>query len=210
VASKLGGLVGKVVKRTVKGVAGPPPPDLSFLNDPNNPYYTDPNSPFYIPQGGGGGYEDGGVVYVDGGGYDGGGGGGYPALPPYDPARDPAFQALLAQLNLNEGQARAAAEAQKAMISRQAANAVPRIQEAGIEQRRGINFNAEDRGMFRSGQRLRDLSLQQRSEQQRLADVYTNLADRNTNIDLSTQAKLNDIANQRVQAGFEAKLRAAT
>lgn len=150
-------------------------------------------------------YDDsGGYSYDDGGGYASGGG-----LPPYDPATDPSYQALLAQLGLSETLARTTADQQKAQAGRQFATQIPRIQEAGIEQRRGIGFNAEARGMYRSGQRLRDLSLQQRGENERLTDNYTGLADRGASIDQGLQSKLNDLATQKVQAGFEAKLRAS-
>lgn len=145
-------------------------------------------------------------VYDSGYYSDGGGGyvGGYAAPPRYDPNTDPAFQALLAQLGHNEDLARQQVETQKAIAGRNAATQVPRIQEQGIEQRRNINFGAESRGMFRSGERLRNLSLQQRGESQRLADVYSGLADRNAALDLGLQSKINDIANQRVQANLEA------
>lgn len=149
-----------------------------------------------------GGYEMG---YVDGGG----GYYGVPAAPRYDPNTDPAFQALLAQLGHNEDLARQQVETQKAIAGRNAATQVPRIQEQGIEQRRAINFGAESRGMFRSGERLRNLSLQQRGESQRLADVYSGLSDRMAALDLGLQGKINDIANQRVSANLEASMRKA-
>lgn len=149
--------------------------------------------------------------YID---YGGGGGDTYitqaaPVMPPYDPATDPSYQALLAQYGLSESLNRNTADQQKAQAGRQAATTIPRIQEQGIEQRRNIGLNAESRGMWRSGQRLRDLSLQQRGESQRLSDVNTGLADRMAGIDTGLQAKLNDLATQRVQAGFEAKLRSS-
>jgi hypothetical protein len=185
------------------GVPMPPPADAgwdwSFLTDPSNPYLQAQQAPVYADDGGGGG------------GYaDGGGGGGAPAVPAYDPATDPAFQALLAQLNLKETMLRQQSQQKLDELGKQSRIAVPRIQEQGIEQRRGINYGHESRGLYRSGARLRDLSLQQRGETQKIGDVYDRLTSGAASIDRGLQSGILDLANQRAQANFEAKLRAGT
>lgn len=143
--------------------------------------------------------------------YDGGdgGGGGGGVLPPYDPATDPSYQQLLAQLGLSETRARAAAAQKIGNLQSDALLAGPRIQEAGIETRRGIDFGAENRGMFRSGARLRDLALQRRGETQRLGDLERGTARQVAGVNQSLEGQIQDIANQRAQADFQARLRAS-
>lgn len=144
------------------------------------------------------------VVYLDQGGP--------PALPqfkPYDPGTDPAFQALLAQLGLKETGLRTAAQEQISRAQGEAAVQRPRIAEQGVEQRRGVNLGFEGRGLFRSGERLRQLALQQRGQLQRLGDVDRSLAGRVAGINENLDAQIRDLALQRATAELTARNTAA-
>lgn len=163
-------------------------PDLSFLNEPmyEEVYYDD------------GGYYDGpSVVYMQ-----------PPAPPPYDPATDPAFQALMAQLGLKGELLKMDTAKRIGEIQREGEIAAPRIKEQGVEQRRAIDYGWEDRGLYRSGARLRDLALQQRGETQRLADLERNTANQVAGLNRRQALDLHDIASQQAEASFQAKLRA--
>ena len=103
--------------------ASPPPMDLSFLNDPNNPYYQQPS-----------------------------GDSGYYSAPAPAPKRDlassPEWQAYLAALGLDRSQFEANIQRQRELTTSQAG-----FQAAGVEpqyskQRRGITSGSEGRGML--------------------------------------------------------------
>lgn len=143
--------------------------------------------------------------YGDQGGYD-----SAPARVPYDPYSDPSFQALIASYGLRADQARAAAAQRIGDLQTEGIIQAPRIQEAGIEQRRGISGNAEGRGLFQSGERLRNLSLQRRGEDQRLADLQRATARGVASTNQSLSQQLADIANQRAQSEFQARLAAGS
>lgn len=150
------------------------------------------------------------VYYDEGGGYDsGGGGGGYAPPPAYDPNSDPSYLALLAQLGLEEQRIRNQATESVTRAKTDAAIAAPRIQEQGVETRRGINNNWEGRGLYRSGARLRDLAIQERGQTQRLADLERGTANRISGIGSELASGLAELAQKRTEAAFQASLRAA-
>lgn len=132
-----------------------------------------------------------------------------PSAPAYNPLSDPSYQTLLATLNMQEQQARAQYGQRSAMANTNAAVALPRIAEQGVEQRRGINFGAEARGMFRSGGRLRSLALQQRGEQERTADLQRQLANTLAGYQMDLDQQIMQIALKRADAAAQAAQAAA-
>lgn len=139
-----------------------------------------------------------------------GAGGTVVVAPPYDPATDPAYQQLLAQLGLKSTTLQTAAARRIGDIQTEGTIAVPRIQEQGIESRRGIDFSAENRGMFRSGGRLRNLAIQRRGEEQRIGDTARSVARQVAGVNTTLEGQLQDIATQKADAAFQARLRAGT
>lgn len=140
---------------------------------------------------------------------DGSGSGSGFARPRYDPNADPSFQNLLSQLGLKETLSRNQAAQKIESLNTQLGVLLPRIAESGVEQRRGINFGAEARGVFRSGERLRNLALQQRGEQQRVADAQSALARQVAGVNSDLDTTIQQIAQERAQAQLEASMRAA-
>lgn len=173
----------------------PPPVDLGWLRqylDDQAAQAQAAQDPGYYDTGSGGG---GGVVAA--------------AAPAYDPAADPSYQQLLAQLGLSESQARTTATQRIGEIGAEGAIAGPRIQEAGVQQRQGINNTWEGRGLFRGGARLHDLALQQRGESEKLADNTRSIADKTAAVNQDLQDKLDAISQQKAQAAFSATLKAS-
>lgn len=128
---------------------------------------------------------------------------GYAPAPAYDVYSDPSFLAFTAALD----QAQAAAGADRvrriADADRQVSTYKPRIAEAGIEQRRRINGSHETRGMFRSGRRLQDVALQQRSEGQQVSDLEAGAARAKSDAETNYNAALADLARQRADRVLE-------
>lgn len=132
-----------------------------------------------------------------------------PPAPSYDPNTDPAYQALLRAIGVQEDEARRVATARQGETERQAAEVTPRIAEKGQEERRGIDSSFESRGLFRGGERLRRLGLQQQQEQQRVGDVQRDTTNRVQEIQRALQSQINDLARQRADAALNASYRAA-
>ncbi len=175
-----------------------PSVDLSFLNDPNNPYYQQAFAG-WAPQptsGGGGDYS-----------------GGYAQAAPADYSQiqsaidqalaarpileaSPEWKAYLNALGLEKNQFAADIARQEAQ-----ARAAAQFQTEGLkpqydQQRRGITGNAESRGMSRSGQLQRGLAENRAAEgrqttgiQQALQSAIGNLEGSlaNKNVNLETQ-----------------------
>ena len=131
------------------------------------------------------------------------------AAPPYDPAQDPAFQQLLAQLGIQETAARTQATRLTALAQEDAAIARPRITEQGIEARRGIDTGYEGRGLFRSGARLRSLAIQRRGEGERAGDLERTLSRRVAGVQGNLDTQLRDLAMRRATAQLQGSLAAA-
>lgn len=140
----------------------------------------------------------------------GGGGGGGSSRPFYDPNTDPAFQALLSSLGLQETQARTAAGGRMADIQAQLGLTIPRIMEQGVESRRGINQGFENRGFYRSGERLRTVGVQQSGEAQRVAATNLTAAQQQAEIQRALDAQIGALATQRAQAQLDAGMRSAS
>lgn len=144
----------------------------------------------------------GSSVY-DPGMYDPGPGGytisGSGAARPYNVNEDPSYLAFIAALDQAQAQAGAIRQQALADADTNLATYKPRIAEAGVEQRRGISGRHEMRGMFRSGQRLRDIGLQQRSEGQQVADLERGVARAKTAANQQYDATLADLARQRAE-----------
>lgn len=88
-----------------------------------------------------------------------------------DLSMDPTYQAMRRAMGFDEGQAKAdadlAATRQDVMLDL----ARPEIAFQGEEARRQISLGAEDRGMWGSGERLRDLAVQRRNEGAQLGQL---------------------------------------
>jgi hypothetical protein len=137
-----------------------------------------------------------------GGSYTGGGGGAVISRPPYDVNADPSYQAFVAALDQMGETYRSQAAQKQAEYDRQLQDLLPRIAEQGVEQRKNISGAAESRGMFRSGERLRDIGLQQRGETQRVTDAQQATARSKTAVDQNLQQQIADLARQRAERAF--------
>lgn len=139
---------------------------------------------------------------ADNGGSDSGSGAG-PAPTRYDPNADPAYQAFLAALDLQSQQANTSAWRRFAEINQRADEAVPRIQQQGVDTRGAINTSFDARGMDRSGAHLGTLAREQRAENQRIGDVRTQQASQIGAIADQTHATLADLARQRAEKALQ-------
>lgn len=195
----------QVIRKVNPGAAnvlyGPPklPPGfaewVASLEAPPEPDYgTDPG--YYTDSGGGGGDT---IIYEQA-----------PAPPPYDPNTDPAFQQLMAQLGLQENTERTHATQRIAQAQLEGAVAAPRVLEQAELQKRNINQGWEGRGLFRSGARLRDLAVQERGTTQRLGDIERGTARQVTGINQALAEKINQLAGQRLDATFQARMRSGS
>ena len=189
----LGSLTGSLGKKIVGGVgqqvmspelaaylASLPPagggPDLSFLNDPNNPYYQQPDSG------------------SSGGGY------GY-AAPTVQPILEtsPEWTAYLNALGLEKSQFAADIERQRALAKSQTEYNLSQIGPQYDQQRRGITASAEGRGMARSGAFQRDLAENKANETRMKAGVQQGLDSTLSNLESQLAQKNMDLASR--QAG---------
>ena len=188
----LSSAIGGLLKGTVAGVGQqlmspelaaylaslPPQVDLSFLNDPNNPYYQ--------------------LVT----GATGGGGGGYSyAAPAVQPILEssPEWTAYLNALGLEKSQFAADIERQRALAKSQTEYNLSQIKPQYDEQRRGITASAEGRGMARSGQFQRDLAVNKAAEARTRAGVQQGLDSTLSNLESQLAQKNIDLAAREAQ-----------
>lgn len=131
------------------------------------------------------------------------------APPPYNVYEDPAYLAFVAALDQQQQAAGADVIQRTAQVDQQLGTLLPRIAEQGVQQRRRISGDAEARGMFRSGARLRDVGLQQQGEAQRVTDANTQAAQQKTALQTAYQQQLADLARQRAEKVMELNASAA-
>lgn len=127
------------------------------------------------------------------------------ALPQLTIANDPTYLSYLRSSGYNEDSARMLAARQVDQLKRRVSMAIPGIQEAGIEQRRGIGNSFEARGVFASGERLRQQALQQRAETSQIAGLQGGLADQVGNIEIGLRDQIGQLANQRGERAAQAQ-----
>jgi hypothetical protein len=155
--------VGAGVLAGVGAAAPPPPMDLSFLNDPNNPYNQTAPAPSYDP-GGGGGYDPGGY-----------------APPPPSLSADPGWIALQAELDQELGLNQAETQRRTGQITGQRERLLAQLIPQGEQERTTISGGMEARGLFGGGQMEDHLARQRANEGQRQTginvDSYTALSD---------------------------------
>jgi len=105
-----------------------------------------------------------------------------------DPYADPAMLSFIRSAGASENLARLAVANQKSKINRKIAEAGPNYQEALAQGLQGIADTAETRGMYRSGQRLKDQNDFQvkaaRGQSSYLQDLQDRLGD--ADIELAT------------------------
>lgn len=139
--------------------------------------------------------------------YDPGPSGGYvvsgPAPAPYDPYSDPAYLAFLAALDQQQSTYSADLLARQGEVDRQLNEALPRIAQAGTESRRRISSGFESRGTFRSGERLRNIALQQQGEAQQVGDTQSAAARQKSALQSAYNQQIADLARQRAEKAFE-------
>lgn len=126
-------------------------------------------------------------------------------LPQLGIANDPVYLSYLRSTGYDEDSARMLAARQVDQMKRRVSMAIPGIQEQGIEQRRGIGNSFESRGVFRSGERLRQQALQQRGETSQIAGLQGELADNVGNIQIGLRDQIGRLANQRAEAAASAQ-----
>ncbi len=80
----------------------------------------------------------------------------------------------------------------------------PQLQYQGELERRDISYDAEGRGVLRSGQHEQALAEAMRKEQQRLGDLDMQLAENLTNVDLESSTQQADLRRQFAEKGQEA------
>lgn len=127
------------------------------------------------------------------------------ALPQLTIANDPTYLSYLRSSGYNEDSARMLAARQVDQLKRRVSMAIPGIQEAGIEQRRGIGNSFEARGVFASGERLRQQALQQRGETSQIAALQGGLADQVGDIEIGLRDQIGQLANQRGEYAAQAQ-----
>lgn len=120
-------------------------------------------------------------------------------LPQLTLETDPSYLTYLRSIGLREEDARATAARQISRVQRDVAGAVPDIQEQGVEARRGIGDGFEARGVFRSGERLRDQALQQRDETKRIAGVYQQGADSESDLNFQRDQTISALSRERAE-----------
>lgn len=184
IGKKVGGIVsgvGQMTPELAAYLASLPQnngPDLSFLNDPNNPYYAQS-------------YDSGG-----------GGGGGYAyAAPAVAPVLEtsPEWTAYLNALGLEKSQFAADIERQRALAKSQTEYNLSQIAPQYDTQRRGITSSAEGRGMVRSGAFQRDLAENKANEARTKAGVQQGLDTTLSNLESQLAQKNMDLASRQAQ-----------
>lgn len=114
----------------------------------------------------------------------GGGGGGSGGVAPYDPTTDPTYQAYIANLDLNQAQQQADTSRRIAQLQGNQTQQLADSARAGQQSQTGISNSYEGRGLYNSGARLNDLSIQQANQGARENSIKTGTA--NSISDLET------------------------
>lgn len=132
-----------------------------------------------------------------------------PDLRSVNPNLDMSFGSFLRGAGLQQAQIGAQTQRHNAYLDQQLADQRPLWADQLRTGLRGISDNAEGRGMFRSGQRLRDQNeFQSNQNQQQLS--YENSVRRQQNENsASAQSQLLDLARQRAEAELAARQRVA-
>lgn len=128
---------------------------------------------------------------------------GAPAAPAYDAYSDPAYLAFVAALDQQQAAYGADLQSRMGQVDAQLNTLLPRIAEQGVQQRDRISGSAEARGMYRSGARLKNISLQQQGEAQRVSDAQTAAAQQKSAMQSAYEQQLADLARQRAEKVME-------
>jgi len=128
---------------------------------------------------------------------------GAPAAPAYDAYSDPAYLAFVAALDQQQAAYGADLQSRMGQVDSQLNTLLPRIAEQGVQQRDHISGSAEARGMYRSGARLKNISLQQQGEAQRVSDAQTAAAQQKSAMQSAYEQQLADLARQRAEKVME-------
>lgn len=125
--------------------------------------------------------------------------------------QDPTYLALRRAMGFDTGQAQADADLDTARSQVMLDLARPELAFQGAQERRAINASAEDRGMWGSGERLRDLAVQRRQQGAQLGSLEiqgaNSLADIQRQMAQQIAASRRSYADQSLGAGADAYLR---
>lgn len=165
---------------------------------PGGQFYDQPADAGVDPYGGSGGYGGDG-----GGGY----GGGLPAPPPRPKLTEsPEWLAYLNALGLEQNQFEADIARQRGFYASEAARQVGALGPQYQQQRRDITAGLQDRGMLRSGERLRRDSENRQTQGRHVSGIQAQNAGQQMQLESQLAQKMIDIGARRAQQ--ELQLRA--
>lgn len=125
--------------------------------------------------------------------------------------QDPTYLALRRAMGFDEGSTQANADLETTRAQTMLDLARPELAFQGAQQRRQINLGAEDRGMWGSGERLRDLAVQRRNQGAQLGQLEiqgaNSIADIQRQMAQQIAAGRRSYADQTLSAAGDAYLR---
>lgn len=123
------------------------------------------------------------------------------------PTADSAYLTALRSLGYDKATAYRIAARNVAQVNRQMGLAEDDVKASGDISRRNISGNAEVRGIYRSGEHLRNLSEQRASEGRRLGSIQSIGAGQIGGYQNSLEQSLSDISRQRAEQEMALSLR---
>lgn len=191
----LGGL-GKAIPAPNLGTVGYVPPqqspgvDLSFLNDPNNPYLQQQAVAQDYSGGGGGGGDYANLTAAD-----------YATQEAPAPVKlleaQPEWIAYLNSLGLEKNQFAADIERQRGLARANAEFQTKSLEPQYAEKRRNLTAGNESRGMARSGKQLRDLSVSRANQTRQQAGIQQGLTNTLSGLESSLAQKNLELETQK-------------
>lgn len=123
---------------------------------------------------------------------------------------DPTYLTWLRKFGYSQAEAYRQAQAQVEAIRRQFTPAVADIKAEGEIARRGIEGNAESRGIYRSGELLRNLADERAREGRRVAQIYAAGADNLANVRTQLASQLAGLNNTGAEQDYALAMRRTT